>query len=902
MNKFQITIILIFLNHNLLFSQQTRLFGKVTGADKLPATGVSVIIYRPGNQNPYKFAITDKNGFYSISNFVFNDSVLVRFKSLNYKDSAIVADKSFLQDNQLKLDIELAYSQKKLDPVIVTAVKPIIVKGDTTIFNAEKFGSESELKVEDVLKNLPGMSVDNDGNLKYKNKAISKVLIEGDDLFGNNYKILTQNLAANTLSQVEAIENNSENQVLKSFNSNKRTILNLKLKKQFLIRLFGETKLNGSTDNYDASANIFSLLNKFKFANILSLNNVGNDIKRTFSVPADIYESMGPNNAIEKPASLSNEFISQITIPLVDKNLSFINKDRGLSFNSIQKLTDKLEIKADGFGFKSDNYVQKYKQTTYLQSLVPFSIAETSSNQFLNQQINGNLSLVYANGEKTCVESKFAYSDKEETGSALLNTNNINYTQNSHQNNRRFLFSSIATQKIAPKTAIEIETLYLNQSNPQTFTNSPLNAAYTNFIGIDSNFTNLTYRINNPIDFFAVAGRLYNYKNINTNKLDLNLSVGLSTTHQTVPISTYSSDLFHNTLNLNDSFNIVNYYSTEKYWSAIKLSYFSGDWVFKLGPQVNLLRQRLQNKFITTQPDFTNKFFFDPNLNVRYNISTNRSIELSYSYVNTPFNTTDVYSGYQLLDYRTFNLSTINYETIKNSYNQQVSLLYNNVRMSSGQLLLINLSYNFGENMYQSKYDYYPSYAIQKLIQSPSNNNSLNTFILFEKAISAIKSQLSINTFLSSYSNYRIAGTVIYKQNGINYNQELNLRTAFDLPFNFKTGIRFMYNKQYSPLNTFNSFQYQVKTEINYLGLSKKLLIKLRNNIFVSSTADKSLDFISLYGEYKLIKNKLALNITGNNLLDNENISYIRLTGDQYSQEYTHLNKRIITIGINFRF
>src|SRR5690625_1494275 len=87
----------------------------------------------------------------------------------------------------------------------------IQVKEDTVSYRASAFLDGSEQKVEDLLRKLPGIQVEADGQVKYKGKFIEKVLLEGDDLFDLNYTIGTKNMNVDIIDQVQAIENYSEN-------------------------------------------------------------------------------------------------------------------------------------------------------------------------------------------------------------------------------------------------------------------------------------------------------------------------------------------------------------------------------------------------------------------------------------------------------------------------------------------------------------------------------------------------------------------------------------------------------------------------------------------------------------------------------------------------------------------
>lgn len=111
--------------------------------------------------------------------------------------------------------------------------------------------------VEDLLKNIPGIEIGSDGNIKVNGKTIDKLLIEGDDLFDDKYKLLTKNLDANNIEEVEVLNNYEDNPVLKSFQQSEKVALNLKLKKDKKNVWFGNLDLGYGMDNrYNSTANI----------------------------------------------------------------------------------------------------------------------------------------------------------------------------------------------------------------------------------------------------------------------------------------------------------------------------------------------------------------------------------------------------------------------------------------------------------------------------------------------------------------------------------------------------------------------------------------------------------------------------------------------------------------------
>ncbi|HAI42977.1 MAG TPA: hypothetical protein DCM40_35185, partial [Maribacter sp.] len=79
---------------------------------------------------------------------------------------------------------------------------PVSVKGDTIVYDTDSFVSGTEKKLKDVLENLPGIEINDDGQIEVEGKTVSKVMVEGKDFFDGDSKLAVENIPANALSKV----------------------------------------------------------------------------------------------------------------------------------------------------------------------------------------------------------------------------------------------------------------------------------------------------------------------------------------------------------------------------------------------------------------------------------------------------------------------------------------------------------------------------------------------------------------------------------------------------------------------------------------------------------------------------------------------------------------------------
>src|SRR5690554_4314782 len=131
----------------------------------------------------------------------------------------------------------------QLDEVVVYANKePIYFRGDTLVYVADSFATKENAMVEDLLKNLPGLQVDESGNVSSQGQRITKVLVDGDEFFGTDPTIATRNLTAEGVDRIEVYE--TEDDASGGNTEEKIQVLDVRLKDDAKRGYFG--KIAGS--------------------------------------------------------------------------------------------------------------------------------------------------------------------------------------------------------------------------------------------------------------------------------------------------------------------------------------------------------------------------------------------------------------------------------------------------------------------------------------------------------------------------------------------------------------------------------------------------------------------------------------------------------------------------------
>ncbi|MBM3418920.1 MAG: hypothetical protein FJY17_08400, partial [Bacteroidetes bacterium] len=281
MKKFLSLVILVMLTCKLQ-AQEMRVKGVVfdtSGIKPLPNTGVMAV--RIKDSVLLKHTRTNIKGEFSLTGFQVDTFTLyVEHPEYDAKTFFIFGSKSNSEIDIPK--ISLSGKSKQLKEVIVYANKnPIYFKGDTLVYVADSFKVGENAVVEDLLKKLPGIKVDENGTITSQGKQINQVLVDGDEFFGTDPTIATRNLGAKGVESVQIYEKEKEN--AKAGEEDKIQVLDLKLKEDAKKGYFG--KFSAATDFGLFQDNPFYetevLANKFEGKQKISLFLLGSNTPKS---------------------------------------------------------------------------------------------------------------------------------------------------------------------------------------------------------------------------------------------------------------------------------------------------------------------------------------------------------------------------------------------------------------------------------------------------------------------------------------------------------------------------------------------------------------------------------------------------------------------------------------------
>lgn len=210
---------------------QSTLSGKVLDSTTNEAmSSVTVRLLKKEDGKLVKGTTTDLNGSFAMTSLSAGDyRLLISFVGYHGIESEISLSKS------KKVDLgtlKMSPSATVLKGVDVTGqLRPVVLKQDTVEFNAGAFKVKSGANVEELLKKLPGIEVDSEGNITYNGERIEKVEVDGRNFFSKDPKMTTRNLPSLMIDKVQVVDKQSDESILTGMDDGTRTkVLNLRIK------------------------------------------------------------------------------------------------------------------------------------------------------------------------------------------------------------------------------------------------------------------------------------------------------------------------------------------------------------------------------------------------------------------------------------------------------------------------------------------------------------------------------------------------------------------------------------------------------------------------------------------------------------------------------------------------
>ncbi|MDN3550340.1 outer membrane beta-barrel family protein [Mucilaginibacter aquaedulcis] len=657
--------------------------------------------------------------------------------------------------------IKMTLKTKLLAEVIVKAKAAAIkIKGDTTEFNAAAFTVQPNAKVEDLLKELPGIQVDKDGKITAQGQSVNKVLVDGEEFFGDDPTLVTKNLRADMVDKVQLYDKKSDQASFTGIDDGvKNKTINIKLKEDKKNGYFGKVDADGGTDKYYQQQIMF---NRFKAKQKFSVyGTIGNTGKTglgwqdnskygssgglEFGDGGEVY-FYGGGGGDDGLDSFNGQYNGQ-GIPLA--------RTGGLHYDTKWN-SDKESINTN---YKIGSLNVDGTRNTQTQNNLPQTFFNSNSDQTFHNHIfrqkldatyqlkldtSSNLKLMIDGTTKTTVTNNEYNTTSLRRDSSLLNNNKRTTTNNGDQ---KILNASLLYTKKFKKTgrsfSVSITEAY-NESKSNGFLNSEINY-YNNQSKPDSTRkidqyktglskssilnTNITY--SEPIT--KVFSVLFNYGlNVNNGRSDRR-SFDMSGADQYNLLDSSLSNNFK--LNqLSNQFGAVFSYKKKKS-------------TFNFGSKVSTVNFKQIDEFTnnTLTRNFVNWY---PQATFMYKFSQQEAFRINYN-----GNTTQ--PGIDQIQPVRVNTDPLNITLgnpdLKPSFTNRISASYSSYKVISGQSIWINGSYS-------------------RTINPIVNNVNTDSAGVSTYQSSNLKGHQTTNYYFSTYFDQKIPKVDINAGIGLNMN------------------------------------------------------------------------------------------------------------------------------------
>lgn len=207
----------------------------------------SVSVQDPKDSSLITYTLTDKKGAFVLNGLPENKAVRLLISYTGYRTYI----RTLNADRPTDLgQIFLPSAARDLNTVVIEGDRPpVAIRADTIEFNAAAFKTRPNAVVEDLLKKLPGVDIDEDGGITVNGKKVSRILVDGREFFANDPKLATKNLPSHIIDKVQVVDTKTKQEAKMGITKDgeDRTI-NLTLKADKKRGLFGRVSAGYGTD------------------------------------------------------------------------------------------------------------------------------------------------------------------------------------------------------------------------------------------------------------------------------------------------------------------------------------------------------------------------------------------------------------------------------------------------------------------------------------------------------------------------------------------------------------------------------------------------------------------------------------------------------------------------------
>ncbi len=671
-----ITLTLILSVVSMTSAAQRIVSGKVEDKiSDIPLTGVTVNVL-DAKDSVLQSTSTNRLGIFSFKNIPKGNYTL-HATNVGYQPfkSSIT-----LLDKDIQINIAMESGEIALEEIEITGTPAVSLRGDTTEFDAKRFSTREYADADELVAQIPGVELDEEGNVKAHGEEVTKIIVDGKEFFSTDPRIALKTLPAEIVDKIQLIDKKSEQARFSGFDDGERKkVINIVTKPDKKRGTFGKASSGYGDEN--------------KFALNTSINRFENDKKIAVNLMAN---NVNETNFAEQGRGGSRRGNN--------------NTDRGLSDTYAGAINYNNSFFEDAMDVSGDYNFRSSKTSVISLSDIEYILGNRANQSRTQEQDNLNRQTEHkANArvrwniddkQRVDLAPNLSYSSLGRTGSnhfsTFLNDNdllNISERQNDTRNSN-FNFGGRFTYMYRFKKPGR--TISLNVSGNKS-TNDALgkNLALTKYYKdallnrVDTNnnqsITNgYGSGLNNRLSFtenLSSRSRLqlsYNYRNT-LNYSDRETFEWLAETGQLGELNERLSNEFRNDFNYHKGGLSFSYNKKDSLRFQIGLSY-------QRGVRNN---DRIIPIHLVTRASFGS---FHPEFSATYNINKERRFEVNYT---TTTNTPNIN---QLQDFIN-NQNELNIRNgnpyLNQEYNHQVKIQYKDVRRSTGQSFNSSMDFNY---------------------------------------------------------------------------------------------------------------------------------------------------------------------------------------------------------------
>ncbi|OXA92913.1 TonB-dependent receptor [Flavobacterium hercynium] len=872
---------LAFLLTSVSYSQSIRFDGFIQDEQKNALEMANIMAINNATKAMDSYGITNDKGKFQLT-LKPNASYAIKVSYLGMKSKEITLTTKTENINQ---NIVMDDAGIELEGVEIVREMPVSIKGDTIVYNADSFKSGTERKLEDVLKKLPGVEVNADGEIEVEGKKVSKLMVEGKDFFDGDTKLGVKNIPADAIDKIQVLRNYNEIGALKGLENDQDNLaMNIKLKEGKKNFWFGDmtagTGVGELDSRYIINPKLFYYSPKYSINLITNFNNIG-ELPLTAQ---DYFKFTGGfRNMMKKGGSNFNVSSNDLGISILRNNRAKEIETKFGATNFAYSVNKKWNISGFGILSSSKTNLETNSQTTILDS------GDQQKRDEVTHQKN-NLGLFkLSSSYKPNTKLQFDYDvltklSKQDEDTDLLResvVNNFSVTEN-----------ILTTKKQNPTSINQNLSLYYTQSDKNIF------AFEMQHLYQDENpFYNANLR-SQPFDMTGyISGQNRNDLNqdrfVKTNKIDakldyyymvtpksnINITLGNTYSHQN-----FDSNIFQildngdkNDLNGNENKNNVNYNFNDTF---LGLHYKILTGKFTLTPGVSLHSYQMENTQLGT--GFAQNFMkFLPDFFALYQIKKAETLTYNFSLSNDFTDINQLASGYVLSDYSSLFRGN---RFLENATSQVHTLRYFKYNMFNFENIFANATYTKKTDAIKTQADFT---GINQSSTPYNSNLADETFTgIGNYGRSFLRNyKASVNAVLnwSKFNNIQnnvLATTESFSQSytvkaSTNYKNLPNIEFGYNALINKYSGSTFYTDKPFARLDYYflNSFSFVSEYEFyHYYNGSKSV-----NNEY---------DFLSASLIYQKKDSKWEYKLAATNLLNTK-----FLNDDSFSQFSTRVSQ-----------